>query len=488
MSASNAALDQMKSLLRSKGLEEEFLKSSGLDSLDELSPRNFRELDSQSTTQVSRPTNDPAPKPAPELKKSSADAAATSTPEHASDMLEPFLTSRVVYASRKKLSNYMPTATMLYYVVHLINCHLVDNFYFKRNCPDYHPYVLRLYFGIIFYIQIFRACLDAKVLDPDASEFLTRFLNAFPAEKLPIPGPLVALFKTICNSQPEIQSYGKIHPSYPAQPGQARRENSLPNTATILAVPQIPQIFALLADLNAKINANTPIYPKKGKHQVQDDMSTQFIFGTHTYAAAADRTDIDKWSLSCCGLEFPCEADAKLNEAFAERYENFDFPTLAAADDLSDYWGFLHFRRNFAWFSQVRDVAEVASMYFNGSGSLADCSPSGIVSNQFSVQYESTETVLPAPTKLADPASRFHLAFRLTTTARSPPALAETMAAMAQTHARFPPNHPFARSIGKEATRKGSFWDIRPVEKSQVDDSAYMSLSDIVKKMMKAKV
>nr|WEQ50557.1 coat protein [Sclerotinia sclerotiorum alphapartitivirus 1] len=490
-SNATAALEQAKALLRSKGLEDEFLKSAGLDSLDELSPKNFADLstDTPKPKVSATPVPSAAPVPAPDMKKSQADSSAPAKPATpvSSDMLEPFLGTKILYASRKKLSYYWPSALMMFHITHLLNALLVDNFYFKRYCPDYHPYVLRLYFGILFIIQALRAGHDAKVLDPEQHEFLTQFLANYPPESLPIPGPLLALFKTICTSQPEILAYGKVYPHLPAQPGPATRDGFAAQEDWIMIIPQIPAILACLEDLNSKINTTTPVYPKKGKHEPVG--STAVTFGHHAFPAQATRSAYEKWFLACSGLEYPCEADAKLNEAFAERYDNFDFPTTAATDDTTSYYGFTSMNRSMSWFCNVRDVAAAAALYSEGSGTLADCSPSGIVANQFQVVYSNPATVPPAPTKTFDPASRFPLAFRLTTTARSPPALAEALASMAQTHVRFPRNHGYAPNIGSDAhQRKGSFWDVRPIEKSSEDEESFNALPGIVKRMVKSRV
>jgi hypothetical protein len=487
--SAHAALDQAKALLRSKGLEDEFLKTSGLDSLDDLSPQNFADLqpDTPPAKVTAAPVPSAAPVAPPDMKKKDADAPSgkPATPV-ASDMLAPYLGTKINYASRKKVSHYAPSSLMMFYILHLANFFLVDNFYFKRYCPEYHPYVLRLYFGIIFYIQVLRAGHDAKVLDPEQHEFLTRFLANHPLESLPIIGPLLPLFKTLCSSQPEITSYGKVYPHLPAQPGPATRDRFVFNDRLFLILPQIPAIIALLEDLNSKINGTTPVYPKKGKHDTVGP--TAVTFGYHAFPAEATRTNLEKWSLICAGLEYPCEADAKLNEAFAERYDNFDFPTTAATDDVSDYYGFMSMTGNISWFSQVKDVAAAAALYFEGSGTLADCSPFGIVSNQFLVRYSSPTTIPTPPTKVADKASLFPFAFTLSTTARCPPALSEVMAAMAQTNVRYPANHPYGPRLGTSNYRAGAFWNVRPIETSSEDEESFNALTGQVKKMMKSRV
>jgi len=263
------------------------------------------------------------------------------------------------------------------------------------------------------------------------------------------------------------------------------------NNLSSYVMPNIPSLFALLRDLNSKINhTTTPVYPKKGKHTpVPDgDFNDAFTFGHHAFPALATRTDAEKWSLTTPGLEFACEADAKLNEAFAERYDNFDFPATNANDVTSLIAVFLSMETRSDWFNQVKDVAAAAALYFEGSGTLADCSPIGIVSNQIQVAYPPPATA-PAPaTRFFDPASRFPLSYQMFTTSRNLPALAEPLAAMAQTHVRFPSNHPFLSNIGTAGTRTGKFWEIRPIERSTIDDDSYLALQGLVKKMMKSRV
>lgn len=484
MSISN---DTFIAKLRETGLEDEFLKKSGLSSLDEFNPANFPELKTATEAKsVPKQVTSATPAHAPELSKVAADAKTGSVPEQASDILNPYIGIHINYASRKKLSYYWPSALMMDYIVHLLNGHLVDHFYFKRYCPDYHPYVFRLYCAIVFYIQCLRAMFDVKALPDDQHQFLVHFLEAFPPARLPIPGPLLAYFKTLCSSQPEILQYGKVHPRIPSAPGPARRSDFRTDNATSIVQPNVPGIFALLEDLDQNINGTTPVYPKKGKHiPVNGNART---FGHHSFPADATRSPADKWSLSSSGLQYPCEADAKLNEGFAERYENFDFPATSGTDDLRVLSRYLGMDVNKSWFSQVRDVADAISAYCLGSGTLADCSPTGIVSNQIQIQYLAPNPLPSPPQQIADKRSLFPFSFKMKTTMRNPPALAEALAAFAQTNIRIFPTHPYLSHFGDSNHRTGEFWNARPIESSDSDHETYLSLNEIIRKMIKARV
>ncbi|KAI3821176.1 hypothetical protein L1987_08735 [Smallanthus sonchifolius] len=325
-----------------------------------------------------------------------------------------------IYYSRKNISSYILSSLMMDYVLHL-NYNLADNFYFKRNAPNFHPYILRLY-GIVFWIQCLRAGHNVAALNPTDHEFLFRFLDAYPVESLPIVGPLIPL------------AFIRDH-------------------VTSCTLPNVPGILALLEHLNSVINAAQPTYPKLGAHTPVAANAT--VFGQHSFPASVTRGPKDCWSLVSSGLQYPCEADAKLNESFAERYS-------------------------------IKNVAASAAAYFEGSGTLADCPAHGITSNHIIVHIQTPATLPTAPTCLADKASLFPFAFRLSSTARALPPLFEAMAAMAQTNIKMFETHPYLSNHGR-TTLTGDFWNIRLVEHSVSDYSSYLAISDIVNKMMKGK-
>jgi len=189
------------------------------------------------------------------------------------------------------------------------------------------------------------------------------------------------------------------------------------------------------------------------------------------------------------GMEFPSEAPKKLNEDFAERLADFGFPEFDADTDygssLRDYLGN---PTAGDWFAKLRDVACTVSLYFEGSGTLSDCSPSGIMANQVVCVYSTPDTVPTAPRTQGDDLSRFPLAYKLTTTSTTIPQLHEVMQGAGQTHARVFATHPLLSSIGYGDGRVGPFWAVRPIDSSPTDDSTYVSIRSTVKSMLKSRV
>jgi hypothetical protein len=470
-------------------LEDEILHGQGVNSLDPMDPLHRPKASTPAAPMVSVTAPSAAPVSAPAIPKSALDAQTGAKPSAASDILAPFNGIRIQYAARRMISSYFPSARMMFYLIHLINDRLVDHYYFKRYCPDYHPYIFRLYCGILFYIQCLRAASDVAALPDDQHQFLIRFLQAYPPESLPIPGQLLVLFKSLCTSEPEITSYGKVFPRIPESLGPDKRSKFWTGEVSAYMQPNIPGIFALLEDLQKEFNRSPPIYPKKGKHiPVTKDSATPEIFGHHTFPAHGSRSTSESWSLTSAGLDYPCEADSKLNEAFSERLENFGFPTTTANDDLTSIQRYLSMSKSIAWFANVRDVADCIASYCENSGTLADCSPAGIPSNQTLVVYSKPEVAISVPTHVGDPKSLFPFSFHLSTTARSPPNASVLSAAAVQTNVRMYATHPFAGSYGDNSTRIGKFWDIRPIEKSDSDTESYLGLIPIVRKEILSRI
>ncbi|CAL1353183.1 unnamed protein product [Linum trigynum] len=432
------------------------------------------------------------------MKKQKVDDESKAKNENPSSslLLHGFVSPKIIYPNRLNLSSYTPSCLMMDYIVHCINRALADNFYFKRASPNYHPYILRLYFGIIFWIQCLRAGNNVAAIPIEHHQFLTSFLSFHPLETLPIPGPLLVLFKTLCCSQPEIKSYGTVYPRLPTHPGPKKRSKFVSKAIANHFLPNVPGIFALLHHLNSLVNAKLePIYPKLGKHcPVPAEGESPTTFGHHIFpASSAERTELEKWSLVTPGLQYPCEADQKLNEAFAERFGKFGFPKMSADDDLTNIWAFMGMEHKMAWFNQVKGVAETAAEFFDGSGTLADCSvDEGLVSNQIVCVMSSCEAnkqkLKNVPTCSADWESLMApFTFKLKTTARSLPPFAEAAAAYSQTHIRVHEGHPMYGSFGQKSKHDGPFWEIRPIESSPVDDSSYSAISWIVYKMHKTR-
>ncbi|TXG73377.1 hypothetical protein EZV62_001956 [Acer yangbiense] len=302
----------------------------------------------------------------------------------------------------------------------------------------------------------------------------------------PHPRSFTILFKTLCASQPELSHFGVVCPTLPSTAGPSQRSMFTKPDLYGNVLPNVPAIFALLEHLNGLINANPPVYPSKEQHVPVDSTATSF--GYHEFPANENRSDFEKWSLCSPGLEYPCEADAKMNQNFAERYYSFNFPAHTPHDNLTTVGVFLSLDVQMNWFFRVRDVDATISGFFLNSETLAECPVFGFNANQYWVEYLPTNPVLPAPTKVADPESLFRFSFTGKTVNRDYSQIDFLSSVMAQTNVVMPQNHPLLSAFGGlNTTRVGDYWQIWPVESSNESIDDYLGLRTVIANTFVAK-
>ncbi|KNA19829.1 hypothetical protein SOVF_057810 [Spinacia oleracea] len=251
--------------------------------------------------------------------------------------------------------------------------------------------------------------------------------------------------------------------------------------------PNIPGIIALLEDLNSLINGEPTVFPAMGKHTPVEETGNQTkVFGHYSFPPLPERSDFEKYALCSPGLQYACEADKHLNKSFANCYHNFNLPATRANDDLRPIANFLHMNNSIAWFSQLKAVAATAANYFTESGTLADCAPHGVTANQYVCVMQPPATPMTTPRHSADKRALFPFALRLTTNIAKPDPITDATAALSQTHIQMFTGHPYLSQFG-HPVGSGPFWDFRPIYKSSVDHSSYLSLTTTVKQLMKYK-
>lgn len=128
-------------------------------------------------------------------------------------------------------------------------------------------------------------------------------------------------------------------------------------------------------------------------------------------------------------LQYLCEADKILNEEFAKRYTYFQFTITRVDDDMCSIVNFLHMNEYMEWFTH-----DIAARYITGSGTLIECSPSGVVANRYACKMQTPVTALTLPRQSLDSQALFNFTLCLCTTVTNPTPLIKDTAFMAQTH------------------------------------------------------
>lgn len=361
-----------------------------------------------------------------------------------------------------------------------MNVLLCEHFYFKRDAPNYHPLLLRAYVGIIFIIQTLRSQHAANSLYGDQFEFLTKFLDAYPVDTLPIPAPLLHIFKSLCSSRPEIPQYGYVTPIVPEEIWNTQLKDTPPQWYALDFLPNIPYILALYNLLNGNVI--------KGSVK---DLKTYLGNGTddRTFAGYAYDKDPANWSavrayaLRSPGLEHALEGTSSFNKDFYEnRFDNMEVPAPSSNDKVKFVDEFCYMSKKLAWFRDLVEIASSAAKYFEGSGTLADCSPVGPPVCQIQTTISNID-LHTQPTAFSTGKSFYaegHM--KLTTSSRTIDQMSMIMASASHLNLRY------VSTVHSITSRQdGPFWTLGPIESSVTDESALIQVRQTVKKMMKSK-
>jgi len=81
-------------------------------------------------------------------------------------------------------------------------------------CPNYFSLATRLYYAVLFYVQILKAKEAAGKLSKTESTWFRSFKRIYPLESLPVAGPMVPFFSNITSVKPNDDKYDFIYPDF----------------------------------------------------------------------------------------------------------------------------------------------------------------------------------------------------------------------------------------------------------------------------------
>ncbi|KAK4882299.1 hypothetical protein RN001_005618 [Aquatica leii] len=193
-----------------------------------------------------------------------------------SSILLPYLRTPLTGIPEPITSTFVPCAYSMYDIVHIMDDIMRKNSYFRRQEDAWHPLISRLYFGILFHIQILRSELSTGIISPKNRRFLTSFLRDFPPETLVVPGPLAPLFEALNASSPENSLFGKVSPKLHDVVGNYTASQLIlyeEGNAFKLLLPYVPGILGFIQNILTAQAAAIPDYTN-----------------TNTFDNTADRT------------------------------------------------------------------------------------------------------------------------------------------------------------------------------------------------------
>jgi hypothetical protein len=110
-------------------------------------------------------------------------------------------------------SMYIPNFISMMEVLSKVESTLDSNEELRWRAPRYFSLPARVYYAVIFYVQIYRAKHQAGTLTKSESSWLRAFDRRFRDVSCPIVGPLVPILSNITSVLPDDDSFDFVYPS-----------------------------------------------------------------------------------------------------------------------------------------------------------------------------------------------------------------------------------------------------------------------------------
>jgi hypothetical protein len=468
-------------MLQEQKVDEALSSATGVESKNEAGPSTT--ATNPKPSQVPATSTGPTPAPKEQDQADLKKLEGTPRPREglrAPDLLQ--LATRVAFSKDKEheVSTFLPSAHRLYAIQHELDSLNVQNRYFRQAIPSFLPTHTRVYIGILFIIQTFRAMDHAGILGFREKQFLAAFFSSHPAETLPIFGPLLNVFNALCVSNPQDGTMPRVCPSLPAQlgPNQAQQ---LFIGAHNYAIPNIPLLFGLHEYLETTVagqanpDANT-ILTQMGI----DAASTAAVTlngAVFPVAFAAPLPANSAWIVASPGISEELELTNDILVSFKANRRFARLPVLTAAQAVRDFGEYTRVFQG-SWFTTLKRNMSIYARFVKGSGTLQDVSVEGPTAGQIVAQAITINLV--QPTGFFQSAARLPGDATYTTSQVANDRIGELHAVVTQIHQRITahPNANFNR-IGEDGTangRQGTFWDIRPLQPTTLTDHVKDSL------------
>lgn len=358
-----------------KDLRLEEKKTRGDADLGETDQRNFKPgPDTGKTIPAARVTGDGTAS-IPELK--SAFNKCWSTVDH--------INIPEVYHDDR--SSWTPNGIVLFEVLHAMEELMNGNEELRWKCPNYFSLPVRVYYAVLFYVQVLRAKTEAGAISKSESSWLRAFFRRFRESMLPIAGPLVPYFTNITAVKPDDDQYEYVHPTIPTK-GSYEVEGDKKRKLTVndhhYLVPSVALIASLLRIFCLSTELGNDMFNEDGSFIPFD------LAGGGEFA----------------GINFPTDGGTDANIAALLTNPVLMHPLPENSDRMMEILGFWRRSRaknipdipmnqgyqpngpsgwtlisdDYDWFQPCVDMAHVQCSFFSDNGNLSEIPAVGRVS------------------------------------------------------------------------------------------------------------
>jgi hypothetical protein len=305
------------------------------------------------------------------------------------DMLETVSAYTMTSIIHHKTATFTPTSNAMYVVLAQMDKTMSTTKRWLDNSFGWIPAYSRLYYGVLFIIQVLRAQRDAGTLDMGSLPMLQTFELYFNPGNLLIAGPLVPIFKALSTSKIDSDLFGNVAPQLPERinmdPNHPVVPRSLDPNIT-MHIPAIPAIFDEIC---------TAIHLQAGAHEIfQKILVTGNSPGTFGTAHAPNSPPTDAYNLP--GLAQRIALTDLTVSNFYQCAPSYTFPAPQAnnivAPGITNWFHYCRLQTgdngHHEWLSRLAGTMNNYAQFFRGSLPLGDIASSSLPTGQILGNYK----------------------------------------------------------------------------------------------------
>lgn len=291
---------------------------------------------------------------------------------------------------------YYPSSIMYFKVLDVMEQVLYRNKELEWISPNYFSLPVRVYYSVIFIVQILRAKQAAQAITKGESSWLRAFERSYRDTSCMIAGPLVPILSNLVYVQPDDEQYTSVYPSIPQRglystvigDTEARQQQLTVNSESLL-LPNIPVLASILREFctsQALVNGN---FTADGSYVPFTLATGGDLAGINfpPHIQGAPNAHFARL-LNNPALTHPIIEDRlRLNQihAFWKRSTLKKIPNIPTnvAYDPSTPGEFTMLTDDFSWFEQCVQMATVNACFFTDATNLSQIPVTGDVSPLF---------------------------------------------------------------------------------------------------------
>jgi len=305
------------------------------------------------------------------------------------DMLSAVSGNSMTTELHTEVATYIPNSHALYIVLDDMDRNMSQTKRWLDNSYGWIPQYSRLYFGVLFIVQILRAQRDGGNLSFEMINLLDTFERVFSLGNLLIPGPLVPIFKSISSSRVDNDVYGNVCPTLPDTPSMSANGVTIPTPSSPLIkwhIPAIPAIFDEICTLSHLQKGTNDIYAS-----ILQTGNQPGAFGV-AFTAASQASD----AFNMPGMMSPIPMPTHAIDSFYTCVSSFSFPApvdnTTLQPGIKNWFDYCRLSTgsttHMDWMSKLSSTMSVYAQFFNGTTPLGDIASSSLPTGQIYGNYE----------------------------------------------------------------------------------------------------